>query len=118
MAGPSKRRALDEKKKTSSSGDSSTPSNEKSTTQSIPRVDGNRDPGAGTIVGRHAVDYSQPGDLKNLSEALGMAGWYTARGVSTNAILFLPSTFSSASCSQTSLNPCQSVTGGLVPSWL
>ncbi len=54
----------------------------RSTPKSIPRLDGNRDP---TI---NATDYTDPRDLKNLSEFLGAAGWYAARGVSHEIPLF------------------------------
>lgn len=77
MGGPPKKHVVREKPygnsaKSSSSGDAT----ERSSLQSIPRLDGNRDP---TVA---AVDYSQPNDLKNISEFLGLAGWYKARGVS------------------------------------
>jgi eukaryotic translation initiation factor 2C len=89
MGGPGKRRAEAEKKGSSSSGNSSGHSRnatERSAAQSIPRLDGNRDPvGSGTLM--NAIDYSRPQDLKNISEALGYAGWCIARGVSTNAFL-------------------------------
>ncbi|KAJ4291053.1 Protein argonaute [Kalmusia sp. IMI 367209] len=88
MAGPPKRRAQVEKKSTSSAGDSSGHSRdatERSAPKSIPRLDGNRDP-AVKNPGHNPVDYSKPTDLKNISEALGFAGWCIARGVSANAI--------------------------------
>jgi hypothetical protein len=90
MAGPSKRRARAEKKQPSSSGDSSGASHdptEQSTPKSIPRLDGNRDP----VASRIPVDYSKATDLKNISEALGLGGWYAARGVSTNTFLLFRS---------------------------
>ena len=82
MGGPSKRRAQGEKT-SSSSGGSSRDATERSAPRSIPRLDGNRDP-VPTNKGPLAVDYSRPQDLKNISEALGYAGWCVARGVSTN----------------------------------
>lgn len=89
MGGPPKRRAQAEKKSSGSSGDSSSASRDptqRSTPKSIPRLDGNRDP---LISGPHRVptEYSKVTDLKNISEFLGLAGWYTARGVSTNGSL-------------------------------
>jgi len=86
MAGPRKRRADVEKKPASSSGDSSSASRDptqRSIPKSIPRLDGNRDPGTARVP----VEYSKPTDLKNISEALGLGGWYTARGVSSTAFL-------------------------------
>ncbi|KAJ4348243.1 Protein argonaute [Didymosphaeria variabile] len=83
MGGPSKRRAQDEKKSSSSSGNSSGRSRdatERSVPKSIPRLDGNRDP-VTVGTGSNAVDYSRPQDLKNISEALGYAGWCIARGL-------------------------------------
>jgi eukaryotic translation initiation factor 2C len=88
MAGPSKRRAREQKPGASTSGDSSTASHGK-TASSIPRVDGNRDPGAESDR-RIPIDYSAPNSLKNISEALGLAGWYTARGVSANISYHFP----------------------------
>ncbi|KAI2476034.1 Piwi multi-domain protein [Pyrenophora tritici-repentis] len=81
MAGPPKPRMQAEKQPNSSSDGSSSASRnpQRSMTKSIPRLDGNRDPST-----KIAIDYTQPNDLKNLSEFLGMAGWYAARGVSTN----------------------------------
>lgn len=49
--------------------------------QSIPGLDGARDP---VPFPRIPIEYSKVTDLKNISEALGIAGWYAARGVSTN----------------------------------
>jgi eukaryotic translation initiation factor 2C len=89
MAGPGKRRAESEKKGSSSSGNSSGRSRdatERSAPKSIPRLDGNRDP-VGPDTLKYAIDHSRPQDLKNISEALGYAGWCIARGVSTNAFL-------------------------------
>ncbi|RMZ70216.1 eukaryotic translation initiation factor 2c [Pyrenophora seminiperda CCB06] len=82
MAGPSKNRSQAEKQPNDSSNGSSSGSGDptqRSMTKSIPRLDGNRDPST-----RLPIEYTQPGDLKNLSEFLGIAGWYAARGVSTN----------------------------------
>jgi eukaryotic translation initiation factor 2C len=53
--------------------------------KSIPHVDGNRDPSLPV-----PADYTRPTDLKNISEFLGIGGWYAARGVSTNALLSQP----------------------------
>jgi hypothetical protein len=86
MAGPAKQRAQKEKQQQQaarSSNDSSSASRDP-TQRSINKYDGNKDPhghGAGVL------EYTRPNDLKNLSEFLGMAGWYTARGVSANAPL-------------------------------
>lgn len=97
MGGPSKRRAEAEQKGSSSSGNSSGRSRDatqRSDPRSINRYDGNRDPlmtGPGLQKGP-AVEYSRPQDLKNISEALGYAGWCVARGVSTNAFPSLVST--------------------------
>jgi|SRR5690242_1024598 len=52
------------------------------TQRSINKFDGNKDPHG---HGKGVLDYTRPNDLKNLSEFLGMGGWYTARGVSSNA---------------------------------
>ena len=81
MAGPAKKRAEAEKQPSGSSGGSSGSRDptQRSMTKSIPRLDGNRDPST-----LRPIDYAQAKDLKNLSEFLGMAGWYAARGVSTN----------------------------------
>ena len=83
MGGAPKRRALAEKEPGSSSGSSgnSRDATERSALKSITRLDGNRDP-TPPNNGRHAIDYSRPQDLKNISEALGYAGWCVARGVS------------------------------------
>ena len=84
MAGPAKQRAQKEKQQqqaTRSSNDSS--ASRDPTQRSINKYDGNKDPhghGAGVL------EYTRLNDLKNLSEFLGMAGWYTARGVSANAL--------------------------------
>jgi hypothetical protein len=77
MGAPAKKRAQAEKV---SAGSPSQPSSDGSTPKSIPRLDGNRDPGI--LAGRAPVDYSRPNDLKNISDFLGLAGWYAARGVS------------------------------------
>jgi hypothetical protein len=81
MAGPAKKRAQVEKQSGDSSNGSASHSHDltqRSAPKSIPRLDGNRDPAV-----RKAVDYTTPNDLKNISEFLGMRGWYAARGVST-----------------------------------
>ena len=86
MAGPAKNRARNEKPPASSSGDSSSASRDptqRSIPKSIPRLDGNRDPAATRIP----TEYSKPTDLKNISEALGLGGWYAARGVSTTSFI-------------------------------
>jgi eukaryotic translation initiation factor 2C len=93
MAGPSKRRAIAEKQphqQGSSQGSSSASRDptQRSTPQSISRLDGNRDPSLAATTGG-VLDYTRPTDLKNISEFLGLAGWYVARGVSTNAFQFL-----------------------------
>ncbi|KAH9879904.1 hypothetical protein J1614_001928 [Plenodomus biglobosus] len=84
MAGPTKRRAQAEKDpEQGSSKESSSESRDptqRSAPKNIPRLDGNRDPG----IKVPAIDYTKPSDLKNISEFLGLAGWYTARGVSSN----------------------------------
>lgn len=90
MAGPAKQRAKKERdqkrqqqQQTDSSNDSSSASRDP-TQRSINKFDGNKDPlGHGSC----AVDHSRPNDMKNLSEFLGISGWYTARGVSANALL-------------------------------
>ncbi|KAF1839791.1 Piwi-domain-containing protein [Decorospora gaudefroyi] len=79
MAGPPKTRAQAEKQSDSSSNGSSSASRDptqRSETKSIPRLDGNRDPNI-----KYAVDYTVATDLKNISDFLGLAGWYTARGI-------------------------------------
>ncbi|KAH9862202.1 hypothetical protein IAQ61_010405 [Plenodomus lingam] len=87
MAGPTKRRAQVEKdpKQDSSKGSSSKSreATQVSVPKSIPRLDGNRDPS----IKVPAIEYTRPTDLKNISEFLGIAGWYTARGVSSNVLL-------------------------------
>lgn len=87
MAGPPKRRAQAEKdpQQDSSNGSSSESrdNTQRSDPKSIPRLDGNRDPG----IKVPAIEYTRPTDLKNISDFLGLAGWYTARGVSTNVLL-------------------------------
>ncbi|KAF2871011.1 eukaryotic translation initiation factor 2C 2 [Massariosphaeria phaeospora] len=89
MAGASKRRAQAEKQAAASSAsqDSSSAAQDtqRSTPKSIPRLDGNKDPMPGPVKvankNRAApVDYFKPNDLKNISDFLGLAGWYTARG--------------------------------------
>lgn len=86
MAGAQKKRAREERKPEGSSNGSSSESRDptqRSVPKSIPRLDGNRDPSRG-----NPVDYSKPTDLKNISDFLGIAGWYTARGVSANSFVF------------------------------
>jgi len=81
MGGPTpKRRAQAENQGFSSDGSSSASRDptQRSEPKSINKLDGNRDPTAGVL------DYTRPTDLKNISEFLGLAGWYAARGVSTN----------------------------------
>jgi eukaryotic translation initiation factor 2C len=87
MAGATKHRAQAEKKPQGSSQSSSSASRDPTqrSTKSIPRLDGNRDPSA-----LAPIDYTRPTDLKNISEFLGIGGWYAARGVSTNALLSQP----------------------------
>jgi eukaryotic translation initiation factor 2C len=84
MAGPAKKRAQKEKhqQQAGSSKDSSSASRDP-TQRSINKFDGNKDP---TGHGNGVLDYTKPNDLKNLSEFLGISGWYTARGVSANAL--------------------------------
>lgn len=90
MARPSKRQAQVEKKSSGSSdtqqssresGGRNIDATQRSTPKSIPRLDGNRDPGV--VSANPPVNYSKETDLKNISDVLGMAGWYTARGVSS-----------------------------------
>ncbi|KAF1950228.1 eukaryotic translation initiation factor 2C 2 [Byssothecium circinans] len=79
MAGAKRRAAAEKKQGTSSSGDSSSNSRNPTTNsqeKAIPRLDGNRDPTAALPP----VEYSKPTDLKNISEFLGLGGWYVARG--------------------------------------
>jgi hypothetical protein len=87
MAGPPQNRAQAEKPPQGSSQGSSSASRDPTqrSLKSIPSVDGNRDPGA-----LAPIEYTVPTDLKNISEFLGLAGWYAARGVSTNAPLSQP----------------------------
>ena len=91
MAGPAKKRAQAERQPEGSSNGSSSASRDptqRSTPKSIPRLDGNRDPAIGDNKG--VMEYTKLTDLKNLSEFLGLAGWYQARGVSTNTLLSQP----------------------------
>lgn len=84
MAGPAKQRSQHQKQKqqqTARSVDNSSSSRDP-TQRSINKFDGNKDPHG---HGQGVLDYTRPNDLKNLSEFLGMSGWYTARGVSSNA---------------------------------
>jgi hypothetical protein len=87
MAGAPKNRAQAEKPPQGSSQGSSSASRDPTqrSLKSIPRLDGNRDPGP-----LAPIEYTVPTDLKNISEFLGLAGWYAARGVSTNALLSQP----------------------------
>jgi eukaryotic translation initiation factor 2C len=90
MAGPAKRRAQAEKKSTGSSDTqpSSNDRTQRSSPKAIAPLDGNMDPDAPRAVtqvaGRVPANYTNAKDLKNISDFLGMAGWYTARGVSPN----------------------------------
>jgi eukaryotic translation initiation factor 2C len=86
MAGPPKQRASAGKPQGGSNGSSSAShdSTQRSEPKSLPRLDGNRD----NI--ETCVDKMRPTDLKNISEFLGMDGWYAARGVSTNTLLSQP----------------------------
>jgi eukaryotic translation initiation factor 2C len=88
MAGPAKKRAIAEKQSNGSSNGSSSDSRDPTqrSEKSIPRLDGNRDPN----IPCAAADYSDPRDLKNISDFLGLGGWYTARGVSTSTLLSQP----------------------------
>jgi hypothetical protein len=94
MAGPPKKRAQAEKQNAGSSEsqqssrDAGYDATKRSSPASIPRLDGNRDPG---VPDRGAaINYSKLTDLKNISEFMGIAGWCVARGVSTPTTL-LPS---------------------------
>jgi eukaryotic translation initiation factor 2C len=85
MARPTKKRAQAERQPQGSSSGSSSASRDptqRSVVKSIPRLDGNRDPAVASVL-----EYTRPTDLKNISEFLGLAGWYAARGVSTNTLL-------------------------------
>lgn len=88
MAGPAKKRGQKEKQTQQQAGSSQDSSASRDPTQrSINKLDGNKDPqghGAGVM------EYTKEGDLKNLSEFLGISGWYTARGVSANTLLPKP----------------------------
>ncbi|RAR09531.1 Piwi-domain-containing protein [Stemphylium lycopersici] len=78
MAGPAKKRAQADKQPSGSSNGSSSESRDptqRSVPKSIPRLDGNRDPSIKAVV-----DYANPNDLKNISDFLGLGGWYAARG--------------------------------------
>ncbi|KAI8939451.1 hypothetical protein NX059_003228 [Plenodomus lindquistii] len=76
MAGPTKRRAQAEKNPNQGSSHGSSSASRDPTQRSVPRLDGNRDPD----IKVPAIDYTKPTDLKNISDFLGLAGWYTARG--------------------------------------
>jgi eukaryotic translation initiation factor 2C len=80
MGAPAKKRAQAEKQPQGSSKGSSSASRDP-TQRSIPRLDGNRDPAVAP------TEYTRPTDLKNISEFLGLAGWYAARGVSANTLV-------------------------------
>lgn len=82
-AGAKKRYAGNEAKPKheSSNGSSSGEASRDPTQRAIKAFDGNRDPSIPD--GRRPIDYMTTGSLKNLSEFLGAAGWYAARGVST-----------------------------------
>ena len=88
MAGAAKKNAQREKKQQQNSSNSSSSESrdptQQSSPKSIPRLDGNRDPNISTST---AIEHSKANDLKNISEFLGIAGWYTARGVSINVLL-------------------------------
>jgi eukaryotic translation initiation factor 2C len=97
MAGPKKPQSQKEKPSSGSSTESSQNPTNRSTARSIPRLDGNRDPNLEfRRPGESAIDYTKPNDLKNISEFLGLGGWYTARGVSVPSSLpQRPKTFNS-----------------------
>jgi len=88
MAGPAKKRAQAEKKSNVSSEEHKSSHNsgreetpQRSTPKSLPHFDGNRDPQTMDLatLSQNSADYA---NLRNISDALGMAGWYIARGVS------------------------------------
>lgn len=85
MGRPAKKHAQAEKKPsadTSSDSSVSHDATQRSITKSIPRLDGNRDPTSNGVLA-----YTKPTSLKNISEFLGLGGWYTARGVSPDNFL-------------------------------
>jgi eukaryotic translation initiation factor 2C len=94
MAGPKKDRAADKRMPqgpastdtAESSRESGGIASQRSTPHSIPPLDGVRDPKGGLTP----VDYSRPNDLKNISEFLGIGGWYAARGVRPSSTPFVP----------------------------
>ncbi|KAH3910556.1 hypothetical protein HBI56_202860 [Parastagonospora nodorum] len=92
MGGPTlRRRAQAENQGFSSDGSSSASRDptQRSEPKSINKLDGNRDPSANGVL-----DYTRPTDLKNISEFLGLAGWYTARGIDIpKALPARPKTF-------------------------
>ncbi|KAF2470296.1 eukaryotic translation initiation factor 2C 2 [Lindgomyces ingoldianus] len=100
MVGPAKKRAQAENKgsgssegrKSSQESSGRDVATQRSTPKSIPRLDGNRDP---IVLDRNApITYTKPGDLKNISEFLGMRGWYTARGIEIpDSLPYRPSKF-------------------------
>lgn len=102
MAGPAKKRAQAEKNNSASSeqrssgGSGGRDATPRSTPKSIPRLDGTRE----RIIpeGKAPADYSKITDLKNISEFLGLAGWYTARGVSPPISLLFPFLFVFHAC--------------------
>ncbi|KAF2018363.1 eukaryotic translation initiation factor 2C 2, partial [Aaosphaeria arxii CBS 175.79] len=77
MAGPGKKRAGQEKAASSSTDtqQSSRDTAQQGTAKPIAAYDGHGDSSA--LV---PINYSNERDLKNISEFLGMAGWYAARG--------------------------------------
>ncbi|KAF2263506.1 Piwi-domain-containing protein [Lojkania enalia] len=83
MAGPAKKRAVIEKQSSGSSDGKASSGHDgatqRSSPKSIPRLDGNRDPTIGRGIA--PIEYSRTNDLKNISEFLGMKGWYAARGL-------------------------------------
>lgn len=93
MVGAAKRRADRETAECAQSEPSVSSESTQRTLQDISGLDGARDP---VYVRRVPEEYSKITDLKNISEALGIGGWYVARGVSTNdlfpfLLFFLPS---------------------------
>ncbi|KAF1362486.1 Piwi-domain-containing protein [Lizonia empirigonia] len=85
MAGPAKKRGQKEKQpqqQASSSQDSS--ASRDPTQRSINKLDGNKDPHG---HGEGVMEYTKESDLKNLSEFLGISGWYTARGLTIPSAL-------------------------------
>ncbi|KAL6707418.1 Protein argonaute [Coniothyrium glycines] len=92
MAGPTKKHARSEREPQGSASSSSSESRDPTQRASIRGYDGNRDPSV--TEGKAPVDYSKPTDLKNISDFLGLTGWYTARGITLpKATVTRPSTF-------------------------